>query len=182
MTTAKDDRGQPFRLKGQPIPEHLTHGRKTVARRRYGCECSVCLPSGQPRMAKLTGKHGPKTKAKQHGCDCHLCLPSGRRCPPKGQGLTPAQTQAALRARKQGQPVPDHVKHGRYAYRTYACRCEVCRASVSRARKSKGLAMVAAVKDDGLAVLHWPPVGDGDWTCPDCGATMRMRRQVSAAA
>ena len=28
----------------------------------------------------------------------------------------------------------------------------------------------------GVTVVHWPPAGDGDWTCDTCGATLPKRR------
>lgn len=129
---------------GLPVPEGLGHGMNTVAKKFYGCDCSVCLPSGQRR-------------------------------PPKGEGKGLAQRQRESRERLRGKPVPDHVRHGPYAYKVYRCRCDVC-----VARRHEAVAAMAAKKrrgrghwhDDverGVTVVHWPPADLSEpWLCPTC--------------
>jgi hypothetical protein len=129
-------------LKGTPAPEGLKHGRQSWARRAYHCGCGECLPSGKRR-------------------------------PAKGQGATQAEKSKRLRDSKRGQPVPDTVKHGRYAYKVYACRCPICRAAKANAEKRWSLRVarpdVARYDERGeITVIHWPPVGEGMWECPEC--------------
>ena len=128
------------------IPPHLKHYPASIARRKYGCDCRQCLPSGRP-----------------HG---------GR--PPKEEGALPhVVRQKRLRDSKKGEPVPAGTKHGVYTYRVYACRCPVCVAARSRQnhrtknpwmyRKTHG----RWVEKNGTTTLCWPPRGAGpDWQCP----------------
>lgn len=121
-------------------------------------------------------KHGQSSRAANiYGCDCKLCLPSGRRMTTK---MTHAERQRKLRQAKRGKPLPPGTKHGVYAYRVYGCRCDFC---VHTFRKShRGVKQSWRTRATGVwgtgvdaagfpvDVLHWPPVGTGTWTCPDC--------------
>lgn len=132
---------------GMPVPGHLKHGQGSRSAKVYGCECEACWPSGIRYVKGVLTPH--------------------------------AERQKALRERKQGQPVPAEVKHGIYAYRVYGCRCDICVATNRRARKRQRSTWRntttghwGSSKDATgapLDVLHWPPVGHGDWTCPSCG-------------
>lgn len=139
---------------GAPVPEGLRHGKRTTACDTYGCGCKVCLPSGRRKSdVPLTA------------------LERGRR----------------LRASKKGTPVPPGTKHGIYTYRVYGCKCDFCTAANRRSRtRERHTWRETAVGHwstrRGNDVLHWPPAGDGTWTCPECGEQFEMRGKSSAAA
>lgn len=127
-------------------------------------------------------KHGRESyTAKIYGCDCKLCLPSGRRRADRGQGVDHATRQKKLRANKKGTPVPAGTKHGIYTYKTYGCRCDICvQTNRRRNRHQKSWAWLENATghyafDAKVTVIHWPPVGRGIWTCPDCGMQLRHR-------
>lgn len=187
-------------LWGTPVPAGVEHGNSRPARVIYGCECTVCLPSGKRQHRDGRGKwqrdlrqreqvwggpvpdhlkHGPnKRAARIYGCDCTVCLPSGKRCAPKGAGLSKAERAKRLRIAKKGQPVPEGTKHGPYAYKIYGCRCDVCRASTSTVRKRRRdrapegrqrIGHWTRHVERGLDIIHWPAVNTEPWACPECG-------------
>lgn len=140
---------------GTPVPEHLRHGTRTMASDIYGC-------------------------------DCRECLPSGRRRPPRGEGLTRVERERRLRKNKRGQPVPPG-SHGIYGYKIYGCRCDFCeKANRDASRKQRASWRDTAVAHwgtrGGMDVVHWPPVGEGTWSCPDCGQHFEMREGLRAQA
>lgn len=128
------------------IPDHLKHYPASIARRRYGCDCRKCLPSGRPDPGR----------------------------PPKEEGaLSHAARQRKLRHSKKGQPVPPGTKHGVYTARVYACKCDDCRAAKARQNhRTKNPWMYRPtrgrwVEENGTTRLCWPPRGAGpDWVCP----------------
>lgn len=128
-------------------------------------------------------KHGPQSWARRvYQCGCKECLPSGKRRPAKGTGATQTEKSKRLRHNKRGKPVPDTVKHGRYAYKVYACRCDECRAAAARARRPAAVRSrvdVSAYDDRGeITVIHWPPVGEGMWECPACHEKVPHRSRL----
>lgn len=139
-------------------------------------------------------KHGPPTKANlAYGCNCTKCLPSGRRY--AGTTLSTTERGRRLRKNKRGKPVPEGVKHGIYPYRVYRCRCDFCvhahrlqgrRKRERLQRKREPLRRQPAVGFWSVRgdndVLHWPPAGEGPWTCPDCSQVFRRREQSDARA
>ncbi len=136
---------------GGKLPmEQLTHGRKSIARRR-GCECRVCLPSGKPGSGS----------APLEGRDV---------------ALTATERSRRLRARKRHQPVPDGVHHGIYAATVYRCKCSTCRAIRQthndilrrpwRWGKRRGRYRQRLDRTVKLDVICWPPADAGpDWKC-----------------
>jgi hypothetical protein len=83
-----------------------------------------------------------------------------------------------LREAKRDKPVPLHVAHGIYAYKTYRCRCDVCREannSSARTQKRSWMRMTyGRWRDDlagGMTSICWPPAwADREsWLCPGCG-------------
>lgn len=151
---SRDNAGDRRRFWGGPVPEGLKHGPTTRASRIYGCPCTLCLPSGKRKHRGNPEPHKVRQKR--------------------------------LRATKKGQPVPPGVKHGVYAARTYLCHCDICRSAlrVTRHRKRTAWRETATGSwHDGpkKTVLHWPPVGQGRWTCPECGQVFRMREEVRRA-
>lgn len=140
---------------GTPVPEHLKHGTTTSAAEFYGCDCRECLPSGQ-------------------------------RKPAPEDVLTRRERERRLRENKRGKPVPPG-SHGIYGYKIYGCPCDICakanRDARGRERSSWRATAVAHWSTRGTAdVIHWPPVGEGTWTCPDCGEHFEMREGLRAQA
>lgn len=133
-------------------------------------------------------KHGPQTVAADiYGCDCRDCLPSGRRRTPPGEGMTVAERQRRSRANRHGTPVPPGRKHGIYTYKIYGCRCDFCeKANRDASKKQRASWRDTAVAHwgtrGGMDVVHWPPVGEGTWSCPDCGQDFEMREVLRAQA
>lgn len=139
---------------GAPVPPHLKHGRNTYAFKVYGCDCLVCLPAGKRRVMTPGG-----TPAKERN--------------------------RKLRENKWGKPVPPGVKHGIYAYKVYGCRCDICKTAANSQREEyrntwRTRATGSWSKQGKADVLHWPPVGRGIWTCPDCGQQFRHRAPKEA--
>lgn len=131
---------------GAPVPNHMQHGVQSHARKVYGCTCADCRPE--------------------------VVRP----------GRTPGvERNRKLRAAKQGTSVPEGRRHSLYTYRIYACRCDICLAAKAATRAEESNAWRARAtgrwdeRADGMTVLHWPPVGHGVWTCPDCGLQLRHR-------
>lgn len=142
---------------GLPVPEGMKHGRSTLACEAYGCDCKACLPSGKRTKLGEGGK------------------------------LTHDERQRRLRAAKLGLPVPPGARHGLYTYRVYGCRCDACRAARRHSEQQKAnrwreTAVGSWSTRDSNDVIHWPPVGEGLWTCPECGQAFRRRRQTHARA
>lgn len=142
---------------GLPVPAHLKHGQNSRACRIYGCDCKACLPSGRRVI--------------------------------RGRRMSGAERQRKLRQAKKGKPVPPTVKHGVYASRVYGCPCDICRAARNRVLKRQrakrhwkttAVGIWTTVFD--TTTIHWPPVGQGTWTCPDCYQQFPHRRQTQSAA
>lgn len=122
-------------------------------------------------------KHGPQSWARRvYQCGCRECLPSGKRRPAKGRGATQAEKARRLRENKRGKPVPDTVKHGKYAYKVYACRCDVCRAAAQKGRSGPDISQYAEQGE--VSVIHWPPIGEGMWECPACHQEFPRRSRL----
>lgn len=114
-------------------------------------------------------EHGKLTAKSIYGCDCKVCLPSGRRNRINGDRLSRRDRSKRLRDSKRGQPVPEGVKHGVYAYNVYGHRCEICRAEHKDARRRTEMRKRRGEwinRPDGITVVHWP-AREG-WACPDC--------------
>lgn len=132
---------------GLPVPPGYKHGPTSHVRQVYGCDCSLCLPSGQRNSQTLGTKP-----------------------------LTPNERDRRLRASKRGQPVPPGLQHGGYTYRTYACRCDVCtkwnrergvREKQAWRKKARGRWTKALRDGAEYDIICWPPRNAGpDWKCP----------------
>lgn len=132
------------RFWGSPVPEGLKHGRNTFAAQCYGCDCSLCLPSGQRRRIR------------------------------EDRPLTTSERQRRSRANLKGTPVPEGTLHGAYTYRIYGCRCDLCikaKAAEHQRLQNAWRATARGVWTElgESVILHWKPATAGpDWICPDC--------------
>ena len=177
---------------------HKPHG---YARRRYGCACEKCLPSGQAgdasRFRTLDElKHYPGGLARRRfGCDCRKCLPSGQAGSGSGprildRPLTPSERRRRSRQNLRDKPVPPGVKHGIYAARVYNCKCSTCRAvrNLHNDRKRRpwryGIGVQGRWRElggqKGKTVVCWPPRDAGpNWVCPECGRGPLQGREAA---
>lgn len=100
----EDDRQRPARW-GLPVPPGLKHGQRTKAKAAYGCDCSLCLPSGRrnrpPGQRKPQGERNralraakkgkPVPEGTKHGlyayrtyaCRCRVCVVANNENRPK---------------------------------------------------------------------------------------------------
>lgn len=134
------------RFWGLPVPSHLKHGQNTRAARTYGCDCSLCLPSGRrnrPRGQRMSSSERQKRlRAKKLGTP----VPEGR-----------------------------HGSHGYHVYGCRCDICRAARRDAGEKKRNawretaRGHWHTEERAGVELDVLHWPPANlDEPWLCEVC--------------